>query len=76
MTCKWECIENMVWVGPVILAESDGPVRDQERSESEGVTHQEIPHHQLSVLDIEGTFTSTPPFGFHVCCLGCSHVDL
>src|SRR5690348_6133770 len=62
MTRPGKCIEHYVRIRPEVLAETDTAVRDQEGPESESITHQEIPHHQFAILQVEGTFTSAPPF--------------
>src|SRR5690242_10790968 len=45
-----ESIEDRVRIRPEILAETDTTVRDQECTECKGIAHQEIPHHQFTIL--------------------------
>jgi hypothetical protein len=40
-------LKNTVWVRPVVGAKPNRTIAYQESPESEGITHQEIPHHQL-----------------------------
>src|SRR5690349_17049432 len=69
-----KCIEHYVWIRPEILAETYRSIRDQECTKCKRITHQEIPHHQFSILKVEGAFTSTPPFCLMRCCC-CRHVS-
>src|SRR6476661_2310687 len=74
MPCSGECIEHYVRVCPDVLRKADGAIRDQECSKCEGITHQEVPHHQLAILYIEWAFTSIPPICF--CCRSsCCHIQ-
>src|SRR5689334_23146877 len=57
-----KCIEYKTWARPVILAKTYCTIRDQECTESKGVTHQKIPHHQFAIFNIERAFAPAPPF--------------
>src|SRR6185312_13146213 len=57
-----EGLEGLVGVGPAVRGKPVGAIRDQKCTEREGVAHQEIPHHQLPVLHVEGALSTTPPF--------------
>jgi len=57
-------IKNIIMVNPMIEAETDGTVRNQESTKSERVTQQKIPHHQFAVAHIKGASAAGPQFGF------------
>lgn len=66
-------IKHPVWIGPVISAKAGCAITDKECAKSKGITHQEIPHHQLAITNVERTFTASPPFGScGNCC--CRHI--
>src|SRR4051812_33914575 len=62
----------MIRIWPANTGESNGSIGYKECSKSESVTHQEIPHHQFSILNIEWASSTTPPLPFNWYCL--SHV--
>src|SRR5580692_6778743 len=57
-----ESPERFVGVGPAIACKTDRSIRDQKSAKGKAIAHQEIPHHKLTVLHIEGAFSATPPF--------------
>src|SRR6476661_5470304 len=73
MTGPGKGIEHGVRIGPEILAETNRPIRDQECTKCKSITHQEIPHHQFSIFQVEGTFSSIPQFCL-MCCCSCRDV--
>ena len=62
MACTRKCIEYKTWTRPIVLTKPYCPIRDQKCTKCKGVTHQEIPHHQLAVFNIERTLSTAPPF--------------
>src|ERR1700741_3788147 len=65
-------IKHHIRIGPKILAETDGAIRYQECAKRKCITHQKIPHHQFTILQVERAFTAAPPFGL-MCCCCCRH---
>ena len=72
MTSKGKCIEYVIWISPEILAEPDCSVRNQKGPKCECITHQEIPHHQLPVANVEWASPPCPQFGLWLNC-NCFH---
>src|SRR5436190_16980760 len=68
MSCSRKCIEHDIRIGPKVLRKANGAVRNEECSESESITHQEVPHHQFAIFYIERTSAPVPPFGLLRCC--------
>src|SRR5687768_8644654 len=66
-----KCVEHNVRVGPKILGEPDSTIRNKKGPKSESITHEKVPHHQLSILQVKWTFPSTPPICF--CYSSCRH---
>ena len=71
MPCEGECIENMVRVCPKVAAEPDGAIGDEEGPKGEGIAHEEIPHHKLSIAHVKWTSTTTPHFSARLYCCSC-----
>src|SRR5689334_2128779 len=61
--------EYLVRIRPAITGEACCSIGDQECAESESITHQKIPHHQLAIFHVEWTSSATPPFCIRWYCL-------
>src|SRR5574343_268849 len=72
---KWKTLKHFIWVRPSIRRKTNSTIRNQESTKCKGITHEEIPHHYLSILYVKGTLTSTPGFGGRCCC-SCCHVKV
>src|SRR5215203_1175673 len=64
MAGSGKSIEHYVRVGPKILRKADCTIRNKKSAEGESITHQKIPHHQLSILQVKWALTPTPPICF------------